>query len=222
LLGLETSDLAEYLRSSHGEQEEDIWISVFTEPFSTYIGDLDQVFDCRPPNARVELQADDVIFDLDGRDDVPKEVLLFRREALGYVCLAVVSVYPENLKEPHHCTDEEVPEPRHMLIGLVDNPVFRSLRFPDIRQRSYGAPSSENVEIPIPLKVLCFLLWCQTTFEPTKGITPQSIRGNPLQAATWCLSRKDAVQASFWQKFRYRGSEKAGQEADKGKFIYWS
>lgn len=224
LLALATEDLAKYITTYHGQREEEIWISVFMEPFSSYVDDRDQVFDCRLPNNRVELQADDIIFDFDGRDDVPKEVLLFHKEASGYVCLAVVSVYPVELKEPRICRDEEVPQPRHILIGLVDTPVFRSLRFSDIRQRSHGEPSSENVEIPIPPEVLLFLMWCQTPFESTKGLPPEAIRGNPLQAASWCRSRTDATRQSLdWHNFlRYNGSGNSGQEGREGKFMYWS
>ncbi|KAE8454208.1 hypothetical protein EG329_005133 [Mollisiaceae sp. DMI_Dod_QoI] len=226
LLGLAIEDLAEYIRTYHGPQEEEVWISVFMEPFSSYVGDRDQdqVFDCRLRNKGVELQADDIIFDFDGRDDVPKEVLLFRKEASSYVCLAVISVYPAELKEPPICRDEEVPQPRQILIGLVDNPVFRSLTFSEIRQRSHGEPSSENVEILIPPDVILFLMWCQTPFESTKGLPPEAIRGNPLQAASWCRSRRDATRRSLaWHNFmRYDGSGNSGQEEREGKSIYWS
>lgn len=221
LLGLETEDLSKYV--NHGRQEEDIWINVFTEPFSSYVGDHDKVGDYRPTNNRIELQADDIIYDFDGRDDISKEVLLFRKEASGYVCLAIISVYPVELEEPHICEDEEVPQPRHILIGLVDNPVFRSLRFSDIRP-SHGKLSSENVEIPIPPKVLLFLMWCQTPFESRKGLPPEAIIGDPLQAASWCRNRKDATRRSFgWQnRLRYKGSGHSEQEGKDGKFIYWS
>jgi len=224
LLGLTKQDLANYTLTDRGRQEEEIWISVFMESFSSYVGDHDQVFDCRPPNNRVELQADDIIFDFDGRDNVPKEVLLFHRKASGYVCLAVVAVYPVELKEPPICRDEEVRQPRHILIGLVDSPVFRSLRFSDIRQRSHGEISSENVEIPIPPEVLLFLMCGQTPFESTKGLPPEAIYGNPLQAASWCRSRTDATRPPLdWHNFlRYKGSGNPGQEGREGKFIYWS
>lgn len=224
LLGLATEDLAKYIRTYHGRQEEEVWISVFMEPLSSYVGDRDQVFYCRPPNKGAGLQADDIIFDFDGRDDVPKEVLLFRKEASGYVCLAVVSVYSVKLKEPPITKGEEVPQPRHILIGLVDNLIFRSLRFSDIRQRSHGEISSENVEIPIPPEVLLFLMCGQTPFESTKGLPPEAICGNPLQAASWCQSRTDATRRSFaWHNFlRYKGSGNPGQEGREGKFTYWS
>lgn len=224
LLGLATEDLTKYIKTYHGRQEEEIWISVFMKLFSSYVGDQDQVFDCRLSNNGVELQADDIIFDFDGRDDVPKEVLLFRKEALGYVCLAVISVYPVELKEPPICRGEEVLQLRQILIGLVSSQVFQSLRFPDIRQRSHGELSSENVEIPISPEVLLFLMWCQTPFESTKGLAPEAIRGNPLQAASWCRSRTEGTQRSLgWHHFlRYEGSENPGQEERDGKFIYWS
>lgn len=101
------------MRTYHGQQEEDIWISVFTEPFSSYVGDHDQVINCGLQNKELELQDDDIIFDSDGRDHVPKEVLLFRKEASGYICLAVVSVYPRELNPPisKDEKDEEVPPP---------------------------------------------------------------------------------------------------------------
>jgi hypothetical protein len=222
LLGLTTEDLGKYIETYHGRQEEEIWISVFMEPFSSYVGDRDQVLDCRPPNNRVELQADDIIFDFDGRDEVCKEVLLFHKEPLGYVCLEAVSIYPVELEEPPICRDEEVPQPRQILIGLDENPIFRSLRFFDIRQRSRGELSFENVEIPIPPELLLFLMWCQTTFESTKGLPPEAIIGNPLQAASWLRSRKDATRWSLdWQNsMQYKGPGSSGQE-EKG-VIYWS
>ena len=224
LLGLATEDVAKYIRTYRGRQEEDIWISVFMEPFSSYVGEHDQVYDCRPPNKGVELQADDIIFDFDGRGDVPKEVLLFHKEASGYICLAVISVYPVELKEPPICRDEEVPRPRHILIGLVGSPVFQSFRFSDIRQRSHGVLSSENVEIPIPPEGLLYLMWCQTRFESTKGLPPEAILGNPLQAASWGRSRTDAIRRplAWYHYFRYKGPGNPGQEGREGKFTYWS
>lgn len=226
LLGLATEDLANYIDTYHGRQEENIWISVFMEPLSSYVGDRDRVFDFRPRNKEVELQADDIIFDFDGRDNVRKEVLLFCKEASGYTCLAVISIYPVELEPPWPpiCKDEEVPQPRDILIGLVGNPIFQSLKFSDVRQRSHGEPSSENVEIPIPPEVLLFLMWCHTPFDSTEGLPPEEIRGNPLQAASWCRSRKDATRSSlaWWNTMRYKGSGHLEQEGNEGKFIYWS
>jgi hypothetical protein len=98
LLGLATEDLDKYIRTYHGRQEKEIWISVFMKPFSSYVGDRDQVLDCRLRNKRLELQADDMIFDFDGRDEVRKEVLLFHKEASGHVCLEVVPFTQWSLK----------------------------------------------------------------------------------------------------------------------------